>query len=139
MKKMTIISASAAVFGIVVIGAIWIGTQSGSWKVVHDQGQSLTIPATWHPTDNGQAYLEQGRPADGLWFLKAFSSQELPSTAKKLPKVGPNIHEWQIKGANHFTYYAVWTGHDQTQAIKIHVPKSQQNLAQAVLGSWQPG
>jgi hypothetical protein len=89
--------------------------------------------------NKGKAYLESlSQKDDGLWLLPGLNPADLPATAKLMPKVGNHIKEWQVKKGNQFTYYGLWTDRHQSQAIKIHVPRSQQNLALAVLGSWRP-
>ncbi|MCY0909537.1 MAG: hypothetical protein OWR62_14230 [Sulfobacillus thermotolerans] len=137
MKTVAWISGAAAVAAIVV-GGIWLGSQSGHWDVVHVHHESVTIPASWHASDHGQAYVESGHHGEGLRFLARFSLNKLPRMAKPITRVSPHIHEWKIVRHKQVTYYAVWTDHGGTKAIRIRVPKSQETLGQTVLGSWQP-
>ncbi len=140
MKNRIVVTAGLVVLTCIVAGAVWIGTQKGHWQVVQSHGESVTIPANWHATDKHRGYVER-RPNqdDGLWFLSRLSPRQLPAAAKPMPNVGDHVREWLYQKGNQFTYYGLWTGHGTPQAIKIHVPRSQQNLALAVLGSWRPG
>lgn len=140
MRTPIVVTGGLVALACVITGAVWIGTQSGNWHVIHNHGESLTIPASWHSLDKGKVYLESlSKNKNGLWFLSALTPAELPAGAKPMPNVGDHTKEWLVKNGNQFTYYGLWKGRSRIQAIKIHVPRSQENLALAVLGSWRPG
>ena len=124
------------VLGAVVFTAVWTGIQSGRWQVVHHQGESITIPPSWHRDGGAGAYVETSSRW-GLWFLPSFTAKNVPAKARMLPNVGRNLREWQVQNGRQFIYYGVWSLADHTRSIKICVPRTQVNLALAILGSWR--
>ncbi len=137
MNKKTMAVVSLVMGGSILGGAVWLGSLSGQWRTIHVQRMTLTIPQSWQPTDHGQVYQDPGVPSDGIWFIRHFIPAALPRSARLIPSGTPNIREWQVHTARHWTYYARWHGAHRHLAIKLQVPAPQQNLALAILGSWQ--
>ena len=138
MRVRRVLVVSAAVLGVIIGAAVWTGVQAGRWQAIHHDGESITIPPNWHPLTGGKTYGESTRSPWGLRFLREFTARDIPPAAQALSAVGPHVHEWKIYHGHHVTYYGVWSEAHHTRSIKICVPRSQQNLALAILGSWQP-
>ncbi len=122
----------------VIVGGIWIGSESGNWHVIREHHESLTVPAAWHKADRGRAFLESESARNGLWFLKDFHVADLPAAAKEMAKVSAHVREWQWVRGKRVTYYGLWMDHGVERAIRIALPKSQETLGQTVLGGWRP-